>query len=352
MTSTFTGTRLMAAVAISWLFIWNDPSPATHTTVLVRAPDGRADGRREAEAHGAQAARGEEACAAPRASTCCAAHIWCCPTSVTTTLACGVQPLGKLLHAPVSGTISSGRLPHVGMVERDSGARHSATWLEPRPRWLGLGARLLQARPRCVASTPLRSPTMGICTSRTLPISAGSMSMWTTSACGANSSSLPRHPVGEARARRDDEVAFRHARGSRTSSRACPRAPGSARCDAGNAPLPMSVVTTGMLHELGQRQRALRWRRKTRRRPPRRARGGTACLMRATACLHLLRRCRGRWACTRAGPRRRGYSNVTSVSLARSLGTSMSTGPGRPVLRDVERLAERGRASSSAVCKR
>ena len=32
MTSTFTGTRLMAAVAISWLFIWNDPSPATHTT--------------------------------------------------------------------------------------------------------------------------------------------------------------------------------------------------------------------------------------------------------------------------------------------------------------------------------
>ena len=38
MTSTFTGTRLMAAVAISWLFIWNDPSPATHTTVLSGHP--------------------------------------------------------------------------------------------------------------------------------------------------------------------------------------------------------------------------------------------------------------------------------------------------------------------------
>ena len=30
--STFTGTPLMAAVAISWEFIWNDPSPATQTT--------------------------------------------------------------------------------------------------------------------------------------------------------------------------------------------------------------------------------------------------------------------------------------------------------------------------------
>ena len=32
MMSTFTGVPCTAAVAISWLFIWNDPSPATHTT--------------------------------------------------------------------------------------------------------------------------------------------------------------------------------------------------------------------------------------------------------------------------------------------------------------------------------
>ena len=32
MMSTFTGTPLMAAVAISWQFIWNEPSPATQTT--------------------------------------------------------------------------------------------------------------------------------------------------------------------------------------------------------------------------------------------------------------------------------------------------------------------------------
>ena len=32
---TFTGTPLMAAVAISWEFIWNDPSPAMQTTVVI-----------------------------------------------------------------------------------------------------------------------------------------------------------------------------------------------------------------------------------------------------------------------------------------------------------------------------
>ena len=37
-TSTFTGTRWTDAVAISWLFICKDPSPATHTTVLSGHP--------------------------------------------------------------------------------------------------------------------------------------------------------------------------------------------------------------------------------------------------------------------------------------------------------------------------
>ena len=83
--STFTGTRWMPAVAISWLFIWNDPSPATHTTCFSGQP------------MAAPMAAGKPKPIVPRPpddrklrgasrSTLWAAHIWCCPTSVTTTL--------------------------------------------------------------------------------------------------------------------------------------------------------------------------------------------------------------------------------------------------------------------------
>ena len=75
----------MLTVAISWLFIWNDPSPATHTTCFSGQP------------MAAPMAAGKPKPIVPRPpddrklrgasrSTLWAAHIWCCPTSVTTTL--------------------------------------------------------------------------------------------------------------------------------------------------------------------------------------------------------------------------------------------------------------------------
>ena len=111
-TSTFTGTRLMAAVAISWLFIWNDPSPATHTTVLSGHP------------MAAPTAAGKPKPMVPRPpdemklrgtsrSTCWAAHIWCCPTSVTTMLRAG-SSARESCPMTVSGTISPGASPTFG----------------------------------------------------------------------------------------------------------------------------------------------------------------------------------------------------------------------------------------------
>ena len=96
---------------------------------------------------------------------------------------------------------------------------------------------------------------MGICASRTLPISAGSMSMWMTSACGANSSSRPvtrSEKRAPAAIMRSLSVMARFA----YFEPCMPTGPRFSSCDAGNAPLPMSVVTTGMLHELGQRARS------------------------------------------------------------------------------------------------
>ena len=86
---------------------------------------------------------------------------------------------------------------------------------------------------------------MGICTLRTLPISAGSMSMWMTSACGANSSSRPvtrSEKRAPAAMMRSLSVMARFA----YFEPCMPTGPRFSSCDAGNAPLPMSVVTTGM----------------------------------------------------------------------------------------------------------
>ena len=75
--------------------------------------------------------------------------------------------------------------------------------------------------------------------------------MWMTSACGANSESLPV-TRSEKRApqamMRSDSVIARLA----YFEPCMPTGPMLSGLDAGNAPLPMSVVTTGMLQRVGQ----------------------------------------------------------------------------------------------------
>ena len=95
------------------------------------------------------------------------------------------------------------------------------------------------------ASTPFKSPTIGTCASRILPISAGSMSMWMTSACGANSESLP---VTRSEKRAPAAMMRSHSVMAMLANfEPCmPTGPRFIGCDAGNAPLPMSVVTTGI----------------------------------------------------------------------------------------------------------
>ena len=96
----------MAAVAISWLFIWNEPSPAMHTTCAPGRPNA------------APMAAGNPNPMVPRPpeemkerpssrSMNCAAHIWCWPTSVTTTELWG-SSFAESFCMAISGTISPG----------------------------------------------------------------------------------------------------------------------------------------------------------------------------------------------------------------------------------------------------
>ena len=56
----FTGRSYCTTVASSWMFIWMLPSPAMSITMPSGQADLGADGRREAVAHGAQPAGGEQ----------------------------------------------------------------------------------------------------------------------------------------------------------------------------------------------------------------------------------------------------------------------------------------------------
>ena len=55
-----TGRRIALAVASSWMFIWMEPSPATSMTVCLGKGHLGADGRRQAVAHGAESAGGQQ----------------------------------------------------------------------------------------------------------------------------------------------------------------------------------------------------------------------------------------------------------------------------------------------------
>ena len=57
----FTGSLFSTTVISSWMFIWMLPSPAMSMTMASGYGHLRPDGRREAVAHGPQAAGGQQA---------------------------------------------------------------------------------------------------------------------------------------------------------------------------------------------------------------------------------------------------------------------------------------------------
>jgi len=81
-TKILTGRRYCEAVPSSWMFIWIEASPAMSITSASGCADLHADRGGQAVAHRAEPARGQPAGWAPSKWKCCAAHIWCWPTSV------------------------------------------------------------------------------------------------------------------------------------------------------------------------------------------------------------------------------------------------------------------------------
>ena len=99
--------------------------------------------------------------------------------------------------------------------------------------------------------TSRASPTIGTSAARFLPISAGSMSAWTTLARGAKVDSLPVTRSSKRAPRQISRSAFCSAPTAAT----VPCMPGMPRCSrwlSGKAPRAIRVVTTGMPVELGE----------------------------------------------------------------------------------------------------
>ena len=177
-----------------------------------------------------------------------------------------------------------------------------------------------------------RSPATPTSARRSLPISAGSPSIWMTLALGAKVSRLAGGAVVEARADADQEVALVDRVRWR---RALPCMPDHAE-EAGvgrKAPSPFSVATEGMPVRDANARNAASPRPPCRRRrrntgaassPPR-----SGASARASAPSSGARRPQP-WACTKRADVHR--------AAATSLGRSISTGPGRPEARNVERL--------------
>ena len=93
--------------------------------------------------------------------------------------------------------------------------------------------------------TSLQSPTIGTSAWRFLEISAGSMSAWIDLGVRREESQLAGHPVVEARAERDDQVAALQ-RADRGDGAVHAGHAQVLRVASGNAPRAISVVTTGM----------------------------------------------------------------------------------------------------------
>ena len=184
------------------------------------------------------------------------------------------------------------------------------------------------------ASTGFSGPTTGMSAWRIFEISAASMSRWTTVAPGANAETLPGDAVVEARADRDDQVGL-------VQREVRPLRPVHA------GPADVQLVRLG--------EAALRHQRRHDRQP---RRLGEPEQLVGRVARSARRRRRTGWAAPprrspaaaatvwRGCPRRGGFQpgRVTSSGYEKSSsaswmsrGMSTSTGPQRPVRRDVER---------------
>ena len=176
---------LAAAVANSWQTMIRLPSPARQTTVLVGHRDLGADRRRQAEAHRPEAAGVEPPARLGEVVVLRRPHLVLADVGGDDRVALGrpvhlldhelrldlligrVLVVQRVLLLPAAGSAPTSRR---GAIASASSARYSRV---------------------SFGSTFLTSPTIGMWAGTFLEISAGSTSMWTNFARGANSLSLP-----------------------------------------------------------------------------------------------------------------------------------------------------------------
>ena len=185
MITTLTGMSCSRQVASSWMFIWNEPSPVSSTLGIVGSLP-----------TAAPMAAGRPKPIVPRPPELiqrrglekwkyCAAHIWCWPTSEARMQSPPrrlVERLDEVLRLDLV-------VRRVVVAQRVLGLPRSSRSHQPASR-AGSGPT---ARYSLIsrARTFLASPTIGMWAGTFLEISAGSMSMCTNFARGANSASLP-----------------------------------------------------------------------------------------------------------------------------------------------------------------
>jgi hypothetical protein len=187
-TTIFSGSRFVAIVASSGIDIWKPPSPTSAITSL----------------------SGFAICAPIAAGTLnpiepsppevshrrgwlkrmnCAAHIWCWPTSVVTMASpLEIRSTSNITCCGLISFTESAGLSGCSSFQVRI-CRHQAR----RPSLLraDISGAISSSTFTTLRSTRLASPTMGRSGARFLPISAGSMSMWITLACGAKAASRP-----------------------------------------------------------------------------------------------------------------------------------------------------------------
>ena len=217
----------------------------------------------------------------------------------------------------------------VAVAERELVAPGSSSWRSHGSVCAVAPSRL---QPRSSSARSARicfsGPTTGTSAWRSFPISAASMSRWTTVAPGANAASLPGHPVVEARADGDEQVAGVHrqvrplrpvhagpAEVELVRLRERALAPSASSRPAAGRPRRARAAPRRRRRSASRRRRRGRASRRPRSaRPPRRSAAGG----RASA------------ASSRAGRPRPGTRKSSSASWM-SRGMSTSTGPQRPV---------------------
>ena len=201
---TFTGMSWSAAVANSWQTMIRLPSPARQTTCSSGHRDLGADRRREPEAHRPEAARVEPPARLGEVVVLRRPHLVLADVGGDDRVA-----LGRLVHRldhELRLDLGVGRVLVAQRVLLPASSRIRSHQSSSRAE----SASSARYSPVSFGSTSLASPTIGMWAGTFLEISAGSTSMWTNFARGANSRELAGDPVVEAGADRDDQVGLVH----------------------------------------------------------------------------------------------------------------------------------------------